>query len=680
MEASETPEDDVVDLEADDPDVSRVGRVRKEVRTNMLKGWPVLEKNYNADGMFAKANRPICPSCQELARPAILMFGDMEWVDNDAQFERYDAWLDAVCEEAADRDREAPLKLCVVEVGAGNNVPTVRRNSEMVARRLGARGAKCTIIRINRDEAHRDEADFDGPLNENTEFISLKLGGLESLQNINDLLAVESTTTASNIGTDAADVVEVSTLAAAEERKEKVQDDKQQTEEEQKNGSIEEEKDDNQHKEKESEEASESDGEGFENCLELLQEEDAQQELEQQLGHKRELPQPPSRAPATPAGPTPAAGLMAPPATPAGPTPAGFLLPQPPSRAPATPAGPTPAAGLLMAAPATPGAATWTPVPPTPNASVPATPGMPPTPNVANQSSEGEVRRLVQAAIEARRKKSRPNPDIGLAAPGTPAHLLQANGLDLAPSSALNGQEDIPDRKKAKKERKAARKENERRLFETQGINVELERQARKKEKKEHKLVKKAEEEPPPPPPSPPPPLPYGVSEEVPPPPPTAPPPIIDASKEPPPPPAAAPPPPPLDDVAAPTSLAHLLAKSMQTPPHSKLKAPPRDSDHASDASDKTVLGEDLDSSEDDKKQAKTPKKRKRRDDKKKCRKHERGKESKRKAKHRKKGDSDSDSESSRSSSSESSRGDRKRHREKDTKRRRSRSRKRRRR
>lgn len=63
---------------------------------------------------------PACPHCGALARPNILMFNDMAWVDapSEAQFERLEHWLAGVG------------RLAVIELGAGSDLPSVRRFTE----------------------------------------------------------------------------------------------------------------------------------------------------------------------------------------------------------------------------------------------------------------------------------------------------------------------------------------------------------------------------------------------------------------------------------------------------------------------------------------------------------------------------------------------------------------------
>lgn len=73
---------------------------------------------------------PRCPRCGALARPNILMFNDGDWIADrtELQFERLRRW------------RAKARGLVVIEVGAGIDIPSVRRMSQM-------QGAP--IVRIN---------------------------------------------------------------------------------------------------------------------------------------------------------------------------------------------------------------------------------------------------------------------------------------------------------------------------------------------------------------------------------------------------------------------------------------------------------------------------------------------------------------------------------------------------
>lgn len=96
---------------------------------------------------------PHCPDCGGLARPNILMFGDWGWVERRTaqQQQALAEWLPTV-------DR-----LVCIEIGAGTQIPTVRRFSE----RCGGR-----LIRLNPNEPD---------LPAGIEGVALPLGGLAGL-------------------------------------------------------------------------------------------------------------------------------------------------------------------------------------------------------------------------------------------------------------------------------------------------------------------------------------------------------------------------------------------------------------------------------------------------------------------------------------------------------------------
>ena len=110
---------------------------------------------------------PRCPNCGAVARPNILMFDDASWFSHrtDAQHERYEVWLNKLV-------RSTWAKLVVIELGAGNAVPTVRRTSERVLLPTSGR-----LIRINPNE-------YDVPTGQ----IGLPFGAAEGIRRICDCL------------------------------------------------------------------------------------------------------------------------------------------------------------------------------------------------------------------------------------------------------------------------------------------------------------------------------------------------------------------------------------------------------------------------------------------------------------------------------------------------------------
>ncbi len=96
------------------------------------------EVEVNEDTFKAEEPLPKCADCGMVARPNILMFGDWNWLPHrtDEQSQRMKKWLKRVYDEK--------MKLVVVEMGAGESVPTVRMKSESVVQMYGG-----TLVRIN---------------------------------------------------------------------------------------------------------------------------------------------------------------------------------------------------------------------------------------------------------------------------------------------------------------------------------------------------------------------------------------------------------------------------------------------------------------------------------------------------------------------------------------------------
>ena len=123
--------------------------------------WPAegFRPQVDEENCLLMSEFPRCPRCGELARPNILMFGDWNWESrrSEVQDHRLMGWLNKV------------KRLLVIEIGAGTNVPTVRRLGESVGGRL---------VRINPVEC--DLPDGDG--------IALRGGALETLRRLEEML------------------------------------------------------------------------------------------------------------------------------------------------------------------------------------------------------------------------------------------------------------------------------------------------------------------------------------------------------------------------------------------------------------------------------------------------------------------------------------------------------------
>ena len=123
---------------------------------------------------FHQKNHPTCPQCGKPARPAILMFCDGAWRDDDEQEARWERWMASLQQEQQARvdawlalvaggavlgttyasatnypDGTQPLRIAIMEVGAGENVTTIRNLAEATLRNLSGSGSHPTLIRIN---------------------------------------------------------------------------------------------------------------------------------------------------------------------------------------------------------------------------------------------------------------------------------------------------------------------------------------------------------------------------------------------------------------------------------------------------------------------------------------------------------------------------------------------------
>lgn len=124
-----------------------------------------IKVKVNMEKFFAHSPLPLCPKCEAIARPNILMFGDWKWngIRSDKQSTKYTSWLQQLQQENK--------KVVIIEMGAGKAVPTVRMQSSRLTRALNA-----TLLRIN-------PRDYDLPKGNH---IAIPTGAAEGIQGIID--------------------------------------------------------------------------------------------------------------------------------------------------------------------------------------------------------------------------------------------------------------------------------------------------------------------------------------------------------------------------------------------------------------------------------------------------------------------------------------------------------------
>lgn len=90
---------------------------------------------------FLALDIPLCPECESVARPNILMFNDWNWNHKKAtkQEYTYSTW----------RKRNFTKKIAIIEIGAGTAIATVRVEGNLLSKRM----PNTKLIRINPQDA-----------------------------------------------------------------------------------------------------------------------------------------------------------------------------------------------------------------------------------------------------------------------------------------------------------------------------------------------------------------------------------------------------------------------------------------------------------------------------------------------------------------------------------------------
>jgi len=143
---------------------------------------PSLQPSADADYLCPEGLVPRCSSCNAVARPNVLMFGDDGFCRRRARTQgaRYKQWLAERAELVPDSSR-----MVCLEVGAGRAVPTVRTTLEHISKRHG-----CRLIRIN-----PDDHDLPAWIGDDERGVSIKMGALLALQRINSCIEASTTQT-----------------------------------------------------------------------------------------------------------------------------------------------------------------------------------------------------------------------------------------------------------------------------------------------------------------------------------------------------------------------------------------------------------------------------------------------------------------------------------------------------
>lgn len=140
------------------------------VNTCVHKIWRTPDLSYMTTDKSGKristdCELPMCKYCGGIARPAVLMFDDDMWAYKEFEYQQnnYNKWLDKV------------NNICIIEIGAGNAIPTVRNESHNIALKYNA-----SLIRINLEQSKIPKKIKNS--------VAIECGGLEALESIDELL------------------------------------------------------------------------------------------------------------------------------------------------------------------------------------------------------------------------------------------------------------------------------------------------------------------------------------------------------------------------------------------------------------------------------------------------------------------------------------------------------------
>jgi NAD-dependent SIR2 family protein deacetylase len=120
---------------------------------------------------------PICDRCQQMVRPNVLMFDDWDFKDyrHAKQFDNYRLFKDTLNDVA------------IIEIGAGTHLPSIR----MFGNNLVNSYKKCTLIRVNKYEAHFDKPKYGGGPMFNVKVIDKNTENPELSTSLNHVICIE---------------------------------------------------------------------------------------------------------------------------------------------------------------------------------------------------------------------------------------------------------------------------------------------------------------------------------------------------------------------------------------------------------------------------------------------------------------------------------------------------------
>ncbi|TNJ27901.1 Sir2 family protein [Giardia muris] len=127
-------------------------------------------------------SHPLCPDCGYYLRPRVLMFNDDLFIELCSEEEQYTKFRRRLL-------KEKDAKVCLLELGCGLRIPTVRHELEGLLSKCSRTGIPAAMFRVNTDGRSGRSSRKAPPQN----LFSITMGGLNVLERVGQLLGLLDT-------------------------------------------------------------------------------------------------------------------------------------------------------------------------------------------------------------------------------------------------------------------------------------------------------------------------------------------------------------------------------------------------------------------------------------------------------------------------------------------------------
>lgn len=122
---------------------------------------------------------PTCPHCKYYLRPRVLMFDDTMFMEISEEEQRYNSFKRKLL-------RNKGNKVCLLEIGCGLRIPTIRHELDSILRRCAKNAIPCSLFRINPEKKRVRTASSMG----SSQFYHIAQGGKDVMIQLANILNI----------------------------------------------------------------------------------------------------------------------------------------------------------------------------------------------------------------------------------------------------------------------------------------------------------------------------------------------------------------------------------------------------------------------------------------------------------------------------------------------------------